>query len=236
MNYITLNGVKSSTIKGLLVQSLPPITKPLVRTRVEEIDGRDGDVVTRLGYSAYDKEILIGLHGEFDINDVIAFFASEGIVTFSSEPDKYYYYQINEQINFERLIRYRTATVTIHVQPFKYSLTEQTYVKIYTNSEETDTFIVTNQGNTTAKPTITVYGSGDIDISLNGVQVFAIALSNEQYITIDTARLEAYTGDTLKNRLVTGDYENFVLNVGRNTLTWAGSVTEITVDNYSRWI
>ena len=236
MNYVTLNGVKSTTVNGLLIQSLPPITKPLMRTRVEEIDGRDGDVVTRLGYSAYDKEMLIGLHGEFDINDVIAYFANEGIVTFSNEPDKYYYFQINAQIDFERLIRYRTATVTFHVQPFKYSLTDQAYIKLYTNSETTDTFIVTNQGNVTAKPTITVYGSGDIDISVNGVQIFAIALADEGYITIDAARLEAYKGDTLKNRLVTGDMENFVFNIGRNTLTWEGAVTEITVDKYSRWI
>ena len=44
MNYVILNGVKSTTIKGLLIQSLPPISKPLMRTSIEEIDGRDGDI------------------------------------------------------------------------------------------------------------------------------------------------------------------------------------------------
>lgn len=124
-NYIILNGKNSNEINGLLIQELPPISKPLIRTEVEEIDGRDGDIVTPLGYSAYDKEITIGLYKDFDVNEVAAYFNSEGTVIFSNEPDKYYYYQITAQIDFERLVRYRTATVTMHCQPFKYSATEQ---------------------------------------------------------------------------------------------------------------
>lgn len=121
MNYCILNGLKSSYIKGLLIQSLPSITKPLMRTSIEEIDGRDGDIVTKLGYSAYDKEMSIGLFGDYNIDEVIQFFASEGAVIFSNEPDKFYNYQIINQIDFEKLIKFKTATVTFHVQPFKHS-------------------------------------------------------------------------------------------------------------------
>lgn len=124
MNYVVLNGVKSNTVKGLLIQALPPVSKPKMRTEVTEIDGRDGDIVTKLGYSAYDKQMEIGLYGDFDINDVISYFDSEGTVTFSNEPDKFYNYQIIKEIDFERLARFRTATVTFHVQPFKYSAIE----------------------------------------------------------------------------------------------------------------
>ena len=124
MNYVILNGIDSRTIRGLLIQSLPPISKPLMRTEVEEIDGRDGDIITKLGYSAYDKQITVGLYGDFKIDEVIGFFNSEGTVTFSNEADKFYKYQIIAQIDFERLIRFRVATVTFHVQPFKYSLVD----------------------------------------------------------------------------------------------------------------
>lgn len=136
-DYIILNGVNSNTITGLLISTLPPITKPKIRTQTEEIDGRDGDIITKLGYSAYDKEIEIGLYGDFDIDDVIAYFNSEGTVTFSNEPDKFYNYQILDQIDYEKLIRFKKAKVKMHVQPFKYPL-EETPVEItnqYVNDE-----------------------------------------------------------------------------------------------------
>lgn len=128
-NYIILNGKNSNTITGLLISTLPPITKPKQRTQTEEIDGRDGDIVTKLGYSAYDKEIEIGLYGNFDIDEVIAYFNTEGTVVFSNESDKYYNYQILDQIDYEKLIRFKKAKVKMHVQPFKYPL-EETPVEI----------------------------------------------------------------------------------------------------------
>ena len=100
-DYIILNGVNSNTITGLLISTLPPITKPKIRTQTEEIDGRDGDIVTTLGYSAYDKEIEIGLYGDFDIDDVIAYFNSEGTVTFSmSKRQQMKLYDVSNSILF----------------------------------------------------------------------------------------------------------------------------------------
>lgn len=134
-NYIILNGQNSNEITGLLIQSLPPISQPKIRTNIEEIDGRDGDIITKLGYSAYNKEISIGLYGNYDVDDIIKYFTDNqsGKVTFSDEPDKYYNYEILEQIDFERLIRYKTADVKLHCQPFKYSTTEE---KIQINATE----------------------------------------------------------------------------------------------------
>lgn len=127
MNYITLNGYKSTLIKGLLISELPPITKPLQRSQIEEIDGRDGDVVTKLGYAAYDKKMTIGCYGDFNIDDIIQFFDSEGTVVFSNEPDKFYRYKILQSIDFERLCRFKTASVVFHVQPFKFSAVDDIF-------------------------------------------------------------------------------------------------------------
>lgn len=361
MNYIVLNGVKSNTVKGLLIQSLPPISKPLIRTTIEEIDGRDGDIVTKLGYSAYNKEVVIGLYGDYDIDDVIKYFNSEGVVIFSNEPDKYYRYSIIDQIDFERLIRFKTATVTMHVQPFKYSSVDKTfiydknnllkfkditltkdgvtasvqngvvsisgthtkavefylpiellkaspstytltgtadglttscairlinetpssansfggtylslvndsdvrlsaslteaktynYVWIYLGTSGTEDFsfsasfndtassgeiTVINRGNTVSRPIIKIEGSGTINLSLNGTQIFVINLGDLGEITIDTEQMNAYTGEMLLNRRVTGDYDNFKLNAGRNVISWSGNIQQIEIDNYSRWI
>ena len=361
-DFIILNGKRSTLIKGLLITKLPPISKPLLRTQIDVIDGRDGDIVTPLGYSAYDKDVEIGLHGEFDIDEVISYFSTAGTVTFSNEPTKYYNYQIINQIDYEKLIRYRTAKVTLHVQPFKYSTVEaaithrttralsipnqtitknglnigtvsnniritgtaagatEVYLPINTltlaaadyvlsatangtgatavsfclindipssdnsfggeyltlanndtvtisasytetktfnyiyfyisagnisltlNLSVTDTnentFIITNTGNYIAKPKITIYGSGTVNLTVNEATLFVIELGNEHHITIDSAAQEAYkdSTDNLKNRLVTGDYSNLVLNVGSNIITAGGNVTSMIIENYSRWL
>lgn len=357
-NYITINGIKSDSVKGLMIQSLPPISKPLVRTSTEEIDGRDGDIVTKLGYSAYDKEVTIGLHGDFDVNDAIQFFDSSGEVVFSNEPDKYYNFEILQRIDFERLIRFKTATVKFHVQPFKYSDVDRQYVfsndfisfakqKIVSNgvtltandgkitlsgtaSEATEFYVkikpeklpasnytlsvesagkatgcavrviadrptdaytfggqyislgdnttanlsgtangnttynyiwfyinkgatfntiltitlrdksiksatVINMGNIVSKPKVTIYGSGDVTLALNGTNILTFTI-DEDYITIDSEGLNAYHENTLKNRLVRGDYDNLQLKTGVNTISWDGNVDSVILDNFSRWI
>lgn len=234
-NYIELNGISSNEIVGLLIQELPPISKPKMRTQIDDIDGRDGDIITKLGYSAYDKTVDIGLYGDFDIDDVIKYFIGSGKVVFSNEPDKYYNYQILDQIDYERLIRFRTAKVKMHVQPFKYSAVEGT---LKFTSFTDDEITVINNGNYISKPIITITGSGTINLSLNGYQIFEINMDNSTQITIDTNLMEAYNpiSKALLNRSVTGNYDNFSLNVGSNTISWSGTISEIDVENYSRWI
>ena len=232
-NYIVLNGQISTNIQGLLIQDLPPISKPRIRTEVEEIDGRDGDIVTTLGYSAYNKEFTIGLYGDFDIDEIIQYFNSQGTVTFSNEEDKYYNYQIIEQIDFERLIRFKTATVTMHVQPFKYSAEDNQ--KVFTISSGTS-INIRNSGNIYSRPVLTITGTGNIDLYLNDIQLFSINMGSYTSITIDTNNMNAYNDSVLLNRQVTGNYDNFKLNIGKNTISWTGTVTQIEIDNYSRWI
>lgn len=235
-NYIILNDRSSEEIPGLLIQELPPISKPLLRNQIEEIDGRDGDIVMPLGYAAYDKDVSIGLYGKFDVDDVIEYFNSEGKVVFSNEPDKYYKYQVLNQIDFERLVRFRTATVTFHVQPFKYSDDEKS--KTYT-SFDNNSVTIRNNGNYYSRPEITIFGTGTINLSLNNNQLFVINLGDQAtQITIDAEALEAYreTPETLMNRSVDGDYDNLRLKVGANTISWSGNVTKIVINKYSRWI
>lgn len=355
INYIELNGEKSTNVKGLIIQSLPPITKPKMRTSKEEIDGRDGDIITKLGYSAYDKEVSIGLHGDFDIDDAIAFFDSEGEVVFGNEPDKYYRYQILDQIDFDRLVRFRTAKVKMHVQPFKHDAVDRTfdivnqflhvcdstaskfgitvtssdgsirvsgratsdvdikvpiesmslsgsytltasasgsaagcalrlidgspsrsfggsYMELKNNGDSTmtatadsnaeydalwldikagasvnftlgvtmasDSFneiALTNRGNVASRPTVTVYGSGNVELAINAVTVLSFSIEGG-IITIDAEEMNAYHGDTLMNRHVTGDYADLRLNVGENVISWRGDVTAIRLEDFSRWL
>ena len=124
MNSLIWKGVSSTTIEGLLISELPPITKPQMRVKETVIDGRDGSIFDELGYSAYDKKVSIGLHGNFDINRVIKYFTGEGEVVFSNEPDKIYKAKIIDKIDYDRLLRYRKAVIPFRVQPYKYKFNE----------------------------------------------------------------------------------------------------------------
>ena len=186
--YIIINGVNSRTISGLLITSLPPISKPQQRTQVETVDGRSGDIITPLGFSAYDKTVSIGLTYNYDIDEIIEFFNTSGTVIFSNEPTKYYRFAIYEQIDFERLIRFKTAEVVLHVQPYKFSTTEEPLLF----NDPTD-ISVKNNGNTDARPNLLITGSGEIDVSLNGSQLLSLDLGeDDQTVIIDSENMNAY--------------------------------------------
>ena len=242
MNYISLNGYKSTLIKGLLISELPPITKPLQRNKVEEIDGRDGDIITKLGYAAYDKKMTIGCYGDFNIDDIIQYFDSEGEVIFSNEPDKYYRYKILQAIDFERLLRFKTANVTFHVQPFKYSSVSDKAV--FTLSAASGSIVVRNMGNVVSRPVITISGTGAATIKVNSkpaVSISEIAVLEpvaESSITLNVETLNATSslGMVYRNRDVTGDLLNLALQPGINTITYTGNIDGITLEKVSRWI
>ena len=124
MNSIFWKGISSTTIPGLLICDLPPISKPKMRTKETKIDGRDGSIVEELGYESYTKTVSIGLRSDFDINKVIKYFTGEGELVFSNEIDKIYNARIVERIDFERLIRFKKAKVKFLVQPYKYKRDE----------------------------------------------------------------------------------------------------------------
>jgi predicted phage tail component-like protein len=224
-------------VNGLLISELPPITKPQMRVTAEEIDGRAGDIVTELGFSAYDKEISIGLHGDFDIDDVIDFFNQSGKITFSNEPDKFYNFAQYDAIDFEKLIRFKTAKVKFHVQPFKFGLNESEKTFVFSSSATSGELSIRNNGNYPSRPQITLTGSGTVNLSINGAQVMVIDMSENPVITLDATAMNAYAPDTsLMNRHVTGNYDNLVLKSGKNTISFSGTLTQIAVNKYSRWL
>ena len=232
-DYVKINGTSSLTITGLAISKLPSVTKPLIRTQIEEIDGRDGDIVTKLGYGAYDKELEIGLYGNFNIDNVIKFFNSSGKITFSNEDDKYYNFEILDQIDFEKLLKFKTASINIHCQPFKYPINE-TPISLSVGDNT-----ITNNGNIYSRPTLKIKGTGTIGVSLGGTQIFSINLGEtETEIIIDTTNMEAYNSSTtaLMNRQVTGDYSLFKLAVGSNTISLSGTITTASISNYTRWL
>lgn len=124
MNTIQFKGISSETIDGLIICELPTISKPPMRVQQTSIDGRHGTIFEELGYNSYNKTVQIGLKGNFDINKVIKFFSGEGDIVFGNEPDKVYHGFVHNQVDYDRLLRFRKANVTFRVQPFKHKKNE----------------------------------------------------------------------------------------------------------------
>ena len=231
MNYVIFDGKDSRDIKGLLISELPPIVRPNMRVKETVIDGVDGSIIEELGYESYDRTISIGLKIGANVDDVNWFFTGSGNVIFSNEPDKYYIGTIIKSIDYERLLRYKTAKVTFRVQPFKY---ERVEVARKATSERIS-MIVDNIGNHTSEPIITIKGSGTIELKINAYRRFRYTFpSGENFVVIDCERQDAYWGNTLKNRNMEGEFPIF--DRGKNSISWTGALEYITVEKYSRWL
>lgn len=231
MNYVIWNHNDSREINGLMICELPPITKPQMRVKETIIDGVDGSVIEELGYESYDKTIAIALKSGADIDNIIEYFTGNGEVIFSNEPNKYYRASIIKNIDYARLLRYRTAKITFRVQPFKYA-NDEVEIYNYSNSKE---MTVTNIGNYKSKPIITIKGTGTVALSVNGDAICRYTFpSGEETVILDSEKQDAYYGNLLKNRNMTGDFS--ILEKGSNVISWSGDVERISIKRYSRWL
>ena len=231
MNYILWNNKDSRDIRGLIISELPPITKPAMRVRETVIDGVDGSLIEEMGYESYDKTISIGIKVGADIDKIIEYFTGSGEVVFSNEPDKYYIARIIKSIEYSRLLRFRVATVTFRVQPFKYNRVEVS--REATSAKQGLT--IKNIGNYTSKPIINLVGSGTVELFVNGKKMFRYTFpSGENAVIFDCEKQDAYYHDGLKNRYMEGDFP--VFDKGINVITWSGTFSYLGITKYSRWL
>lgn len=232
MSKINWKGIDSDTITGLIISELPPISKPKMKTTITKIDGRDGDIIEELGYESYTKSIKVGLSKNYNIDEVIKYFTGSGDLIMSNEPDKAYKCQIIEKVDYNKLLRFKTAKVKFYTQPFKYKKDEP---KVILNIDGETSMTVDNIGLEKSKPIIKLTGSGTVAIQLNGATVFNyIFPENETEVIIDSIQEEAYLNGFYKNRNMTGEFP--ILEVGENTISWSGNLIKIEIEPKSRWL
>lgn len=211
---------------GIIVNSLPPITKPKKKIETVEIDGLNGDITIDNGYAAYDKEIQVTFLKKPDVDELNRWLTGSGQLVLSSEPDKYYDAKIYSEVELTRMKTLYTALITFHVQPYKHLIREKKAVG-------TDSVTVVNQGFDESLPVIKIIGSGEVEVKIDNVTICKVDIDDE-YIILDSEKQEAYKGTTLKNRQMSGEFVK--LPRGKTTITTTGTVTAIEVEPRSRWI
>jgi phage-related protein len=205
----------------IYVEHLPPIIKPPERYDIIRVDGNSVIGINDKGYDIYEKTVPIGLK-EADIEQVMNWLRGKGKLIFSNELDKYYDVYIPAQIDYEKTLRFRKANITFLTQPYKHA----------TGEEETTSRYLINQGNTVCLPLMTIYGSGTVEVRVNGIKVCTVTIS--EYITLDGEEQEAYKGAVLQNRVMVGDFPK--LQPGENEISFTGNVTQVKTLVRSRWL
>ena len=225
MVYFIYNGIDSRQYNMILTKTPNRIRPPRIYTE-QVAYGGDGSIITPLGYGSYDMSLNVGIADTTYIDEICAWLNGSGELTISDDPGKYMNVHFLEQINFEKLMKFKTASITVRCQPFRYKVNDNVY------STSNKTFTVTNAGNYVSRPCITILGTGTCSVSVNGNKIFDVS---ELPITIDSLSFESYYNGINKNRKKTGGY--IELNPGSSKIEVTGdNVGNIEMRRCDRWL
>ena len=223
-DWFAWNGVKC-TDYGIHVLTHPAISRPKERVTTQAVPGRSGTLTITEGDCVYDEFIASCeciAPNPASIPAFSAWLHGPGAVMFGNCPTGFYYARVNNQIDFETVVRgrlQRKFIVNFRCQPFLYLLGVE--IIVLTSFSQ-----IVNQGTVFAEPIITVEGTGDIDLTIGEVTLGIAGLASA--ITIDVPqRLAYHEGINLTGSLTGDDWPT--LPVGSTAISWTGSVTRLTI-------
>lgn len=232
--YFTFKGIRSTDM-GIIVTKVPPITKPERTVSEIKIPGRNGVLHNDEGtYLNYTKEVECAIKNKGkDVpqyaEKINAWLDGYGEITFSNEPDKSYRVMVKNQMDMNGVLNsFSKFLIQFDTFPFKYAVNAFADHFILTTPKT-----ITNNGTIYAEPAITIYGNGNIILTVNGMNYGLNGINGS--VTIDSEMMEVYKGTTNANNKYSAlDFPRF--QVGENSISWTGSVTKIEVEPKWRWL
>ncbi|PFQ42771.1 phage tail protein [Bacillus cereus] len=204
---------------------------PTAKKKIEfiEVDGRENGALTKeKGYEDVEFTIEFNLLEDENIKPLLrkikAWIMSAKILSFT---DDYVYRKIKsvEIGDIENEIEeYGNFQVTFKSDPYEYAI-EQPFTL-------TTPATIMNQGTLHSLPKLTIYGTGNITIQINGIS-FQIKGVNPSVI-VDSDLMECYYNTTPMNDKMIGKFPIF--KEGENTISWTGSVDMIDIETRWRYI
>ena len=214
---------------GIIVVEGPP--EILAQEEYEEIDieGRNGTLTINKGtFPNIEKSfILTTINLDQDINLII-----EKIKTwlFNIKDNKLLYaiqnrYNIVKKIVIEEDIKttfeeYGDFKVKFVCEPFYYDLLEK---NITVTQKQT---IISNNGDFASSPRIIIYGTGDLQITINDTTV---QINNvDESVLLDSKLFLCLDKDNNNKSIdMIGNFP--LLDKGKNTITWTGNITKLEI-------
>lgn len=229
MGWFRFKGIDSREY-GILISSVPERVRPKRRVKEIEIPGRSGILTQDEGaYDAYVIQMECSTRGGDRLDEIVVWLNGAGELILSTEPDKVYRASIYNKISIaDQIYLYNSFLLQFKVQPFKYRANP-----LRDDLELTAPTIIRNSGTVYSEPIITVYGSGDITLSINDVDYPLYGVS--EYITIDSEMMEVFKENMNQNSKYGGEtFPRF--EVGENAISWTGNVTKIEIQPRLRWL
>lgn len=232
MAWIEFKGVRSSDL-GMIVEKMPSKVRARKRVTKHPVLGRDGTLNANGGaYEAISLSVTLNAFGSATEAEIANWLDGKGDLILSDDPTVYYKATAYADV---RMQRYRTAEgrnydsvmVTFECDPYRYRVGEQILEAI--NGD-----FIPNDGSGEAKPIITVYGSGSVNLMVGLSTVLIDNLSGS--LTLDCDAKTAMTGGTWQggNVRIVGGWP--VLKVGQTAISWTGGATKVTVEPRVRWL
>ncbi|MDF2800223.1 MAG: hypothetical protein K0S61_126 [Anaerocolumna sp.] len=229
---INFNNSNSFEDLGLVMEHRPIIPIPKRNSNQLIIPGRNGSL-TEDEETYGDIEIPIDF-GVVDFNNMhdkarlirkwIVSKIIDNRLIFSDDDNNYYKVKSVSCTNIERtLIVLGRFTATFTCDPFIYSNDELTLTSPST---------VYNPGTYVSTPYIKIFGTGNIDLIINGTTINLTGVSS--YIELDSEAEECYKSTTLLNNQMIGEFPK--LQPNENSISWSGSVTKIEITPRWRWL
>lgn len=219
---------------GILITSRPNIPSPKRRVEYIDIPGRHSSL--RYDEGTY-EDITITVECQLKNKDLIGkvdeikgwlLGTGESGLIFSFQKDRKYIAQVVNQIDFSQIMkRFSEFIIVFNCRPFKYDAGNSLITLTKSNTS------VNNIGTFESYPIISVYGNGNISLTIKGQTVKLYGISNKTIINSEL--MDCY--DEALNNLnpkMEGEYPK--LDLGSNVISWSGNVSKIEILPNWRWL
>lgn len=204
---------------------------PTAKKKIEfiEVDGRENGALTKnKGYEDVEFTVEFNLLEDENIKPLLrkikAWIMRAKIVSFT---DDFVYRKIKsvEIGDIENEIEeYGKFQVTFKSDPYEYSIEQPITI--------TNPVTIMNQGTLHSLPKLTIYGTGNITIQINGIS-FQVKDVNP-FVIVDSDLMECYYNTTPMNDKMVGKFPAF--KEEENTISWTGNVSKIDIETRWRYI
>lgn len=222
---VLFDDVSIKTI-GLSLTERPEI--PTAEQEVEyiEVEGRDGSLVRKKNFKDVTQPFTFSFLDKTNVRqkvrEIRGWLSDKEKLSFSDDPGIYRkikHIVIDSTVN--DIIAYGRMTINIRFDPFEY--VDMNPVTLNSPGN------LTNPGTYFSNPKISVYGTGNLSITVNGQQTNLKSVDG--HITLDCELQEAHKNGSSLNSFMVGKFP--VFNVGQNTISWTGSVDKLVIE--PRW-